>query len=228
MGRIKLLLVEDEPTLGSVLTEVLEKQGYDVFWENNGAAALDAYRRFLPQVAVIDIMLPGLDGYSIVTEIRKHNPDIPLIFLTAKTGIDDVVKGFKTGANDYLKKPFMIEELMVRVEALLQRSPTTSDEVVFELGRFVFDSIKQELRDGEEKTQLSGRESDLLKLFVRNRNQLITKQSILTNVWGHDDHFNSRNLDVYVSRLRKFLAADASLSILNVRGAGYKLVAPLS
>lgn len=228
MGPVKLLLVEDEPTLGSVLTEVLEKQGYDVYWEDNGATALDAYHRFLPQVAVIDIMLPGLDGYSIVTEIRKNNPDIPLIFLTAKTGIDDVVKGFRTGANDYLKKPFMIEELMVRIEALLQRSPGTPDEVVFELGRFVFDSVKQELRDGKERTQLSGRESDLLKLFVRNRNQLITKQSILTNVWGHDDHFNSRNLDVYVSRLRKFLAADGSLSILNVRGAGYKLVAPVN
>lgn len=229
MERYKLLLVEDEPTLGGVLTEVLVKNGYEVYWESDGAAALDAYHRCQPHVAVIDIMLPGLDGYSIVREIRKHNPGIPLIFLTAKTGIEDVVKGFRTGANDYLKKPFMIEELMIRLEALLQRPAAgMTEETVFTLGRFEFDSVRQELRHGTEKIQLSGRESDLLRLFARNSNRLISKQFILTEVWGHDDYFNSRNLDVYVSRLRKYLSTEPTLSIINIRGAGYKLVVSTS
>lgn len=224
----RLLLVEDEPTLGSVLKEVLEKNGYQVYWESDGAAALQAYRDFRPQIGVIDIMLPGRDGFSIVEAIRAEDKSLPLIFLTARTGVEDVVRGFRTGASDYLRKPFMIEELIVRIEALLQRASGGEEQPagLYVLGRYTFDAVRQELSDGDTKIQLSGREADLLELFAHHRNQLITKPSILVEVWGHDSFFNSRNLDVYVSKLRKYLSGDPSLSIINIRGSGYKFIVP--
>ena len=223
----KILLAEDEASLGMIIQESLQTRGFEVALHKDGEEARLAFLQEVPDLLVLDVMMPKLDGFSLVKEIRKLNQFVPIIFLTAKSRTEDVVEGFGYGANDYLKKPFSMEELIVRIQALLDRRTTvekTNEPIVF--GAYTFDQAAQTLHHPSRSAphQLTHRESELLGALVQNKNQLTDRKVILESLWGNDDFFNARSMDVFISKLRKKLAEDESIQILNVRGYGYKLV----
>ncbi|WP_421763921.1 response regulator transcription factor [Ekhidna sp.] len=222
----KILLAEDEAALGMIIRESLESRGFQVIFCKDGEEAKSAYEANKPDIMVLDVMMPKLDGFSLVKSIRKSDHFIPIIFLTAKSRTEDVVEGFGYGANDYLKKPFSMEELIVRIHALLNRKATKPDGQSQEIGEYLFDCQKQLLihcpSDNEER--LTHREAHLLDALIQNVNELTDRQQILKSLWGNDDFFNARSMDVFISKLRKKLARDSSIQIINVRGYGYKLV----
>lgn len=228
--KTKILLVEDELTLAMLVQENLERNGYEVRHTQNGELALKEFFATPPDLVVLDVMMPKANGFQVAKTIRNTDRKTPIIFLTAKIKPTDVVAGFEAGGNDYLRKPFAMEELLIRMQALLNperlaEMPDTSDQVVFKLGQYTFNTKRLTLTDANASTRkLTAREAELLKLLCENRNQLLTKSSILLNVWGDDSFFNSRSMDVFISRLRKYLKDDPSLSIINLRGVGYKLV----
>ena len=227
MSKIKILYVEDELFLGKIVKESLESRSFDVVMESDGANVLQVFKRMNPDICVLDVMLPNKDGFTIAEEIRAVNYNVPIIFLTAKTQTADLVKGFTTGGNDYIRKPFSMEELIVRVENALRyqkdgRKPGTTDEV--RLGRYSFHLTRQTLMNGKEEKKLSFRESELLKLLYEHRDKIIDRKDILNLLWGNDSFFNSRNLDVYITKLRSYLKADESLEILTIKGVGYRFV----
>lgn len=222
----KILLAEDEAALGMIVRESLESRGFDVIFCEDGEQAKAAYESEQPDLLVLDVMMPKLDGFSLVKELRKQDQFIPIIFLTAKSRTEDVVEGFGYGANDYLKKPFSMEELIVRIHALLERKAPRSKNGVQEVGAYSFDCQKQLLTHvptGEEE-RLTHREAMLLDALIKNVNELTDRQVILKSLWGSDDFFNARSMDVFISKLRKKLAQDPTVEIINVRGYGYKLV----
>lgn len=222
----KILLAEDEAALGMIVRESLESRGFDVIFCEDGEQAKAAYESEQPDLLVLDVMMPKLDGFSLVKELRKQDQFIPIIFLTAKSRTEDVVEGFGYGANDYLKKPFSMEELIVRIHALLARKAPRSKNGVQEVGAYMFDCQKQLLTHkptGEEE-RLTHREAMLLDALIKNVNELTDRQVILKSLWGSDDFFNARSMDVFISKLRKKLAQDPEIEIINVRGYGYKLV----
>jgi DNA-binding response OmpR family regulator len=223
----KILLAEDEEALGMIIRESLESRGFEVVFCVNGEEAKYAYESERPDILVLDVMMPKLDGYSLVKELRKQDLYIPIIFLTAKSRTEDVVEGFGYGANDYLKKPFSMEELIVRINALLDRKVNRSKNGEQAIGEYVFDCQKQLLIHGPsgEELRLTHREAMLLDALIKNVNELTDRQVILKSLWGSDDFFNARSMDVFISKLRKKLARDPNLEIINVRGYGYKLVA---
>jgi DNA-binding response OmpR family regulator len=226
MKKPKVLYVEDEIFLAKIVRETLQGRGYDVVLESDGAKALELFKSLSPDVCVLDIMLPNKDGFEIADGIRELNTDVPIIFLSAKSSTDDVVNGFKVGANDYMRKPFSIEELIARIENVLKRQPALSevqpDEV--QLGKYSFNLRRQVLVDGGEEKKLSYRESELLKLLYQNRDNILERKEILTLLWGSDSFFNSRNLDVYITKLRNYLRADPSIEIITIKGIGYRFV----
>lgn len=227
MSKIKILYVEDEQFLGKIVKESLESRGFDVVMESDGAEVLQTFKRANPDICVLDVMLPNKDGFSIAEEIRAINNTVPIIFLTAKTQTEDLVKGFSKGGNDYIRKPFSMEELIVRVENALRyqrggRKPGTSDEV--KLGRYQFHLTRQTLTGAREEKKLSFRESELLKLLYEHRDKIIDRKDILNLLWGNDSFFNSRNLDVYITKLRGYLKEDDSLEIITIKGIGYRFV----
>ena len=227
MSKTKILYVEDELFLGKIVKESLESRGFDVVMESDGAEVLQTFNRINPEVCVLDVMLPNKDGFTIAGEIRSINEKVPIIFLTAKTQTDDLVKGFSTGGNDYIRKPFSMEELIARIENALRYrhnrpSNTTQDEV--KLGKFLFHLTRQTLMAGKEERKLSFRESELLKLLYENRDKIIDRKDILTLLWGNDSFFNSRNLDVYIAKLRGYLKDDDSLAIITIKGIGYRFI----
>lgn len=230
MSNVKILYVEDEPFLGKIVKESLENRGYEVIMESDGARATGEFKRNAPDVCVLDIMLPNKDGFAIADEIRELNSDVPIIFLTAKTQTDDVVKGFSVGGNDYIRKPFSMEELIVRIQNVLRIRngdlPARSGGDVVKLGNYLFHLNRQLLSQGREERKLSYRESELLKLFYENRDGIIDRKEILNLLWGNDSFFNSRNLDVYVTKLRSYLKDDPSLEIITIKGIGYRFIAP--
>ena len=224
---IKLLYIEDELFLAKIVKESLESRGYEVVMESNGDNAMALFRKEKPDICVLDIMLPGKDGFSIADEIRKINAEVPIIFLTAKTQTEDVVKGFSLGGNDYIRKPFSMEELIVRIQHLLrikneQPQKITSDTINF--GTYTFRLNRQVLSNGKDDRKLSFRESELLKLLYENRERIIDRRDILNLLWGNDSFFNSRNLDVYITKLRSYLKNDPSLEIITIKGIGYRFV----
>jgi DNA-binding response OmpR family regulator len=223
----KILLAEDEAALGMIVKESLESRGFQVIFCQDGVQALQAYKEEHPDLLVLDVMMPKLDGFSLVKELRKENKFIPIIFLTAKSRTEDVVEGFGYGANDYLKKPFSMEELIVRIQALLHREIPKQDTTEQEVGSYIFDRIKQVLihQPSKETEQLTHRETQLLDALIKNRNELTDRSEILQSLWGNDDFFNARSMDVFISKLRKKLALDENIQIINVRGYGYKLIA---
>jgi len=226
---IKLLLAEDEQILGALIAEALKGKSYDVTWARNGQEALHLFRTQRPQIAVLDVMMPVMDGFTLAREIRSIDTEIPLLFLTARSETSDVLRGFESGGNDYLKKPFSLDELLVRLQELLRRSgQKTADaqppETVYQLGSFTFDATAQVLERQGETIQLSYREAGLLLELLQNKNDLLERKGALIRLWGDDSLFNSRNMDVYIARLRKYLSADEGISILNVRGVGFKLL----
>jgi DNA-binding response OmpR family regulator len=223
--KVKILYVEDEPFLAKIVKESLETRGFMVEMVNDGALAVERFQTFQPDIAVLDIMLPNVSGYDIGTIIRRLSPSMPIIFLTAKTQTDDVLKGFESGGNDYIRKPFSMEELIVRIKNLLNFSKNTpSVNNAFEgilIGKFAFFPQKYELKMGENSRRLSHRETELLKILCENRHFTVDRKDVLMRIWGDDSFFNSRNLDVYVTKLRDYLKADPTVEIMTVKGVGY-------
>ncbi|MBL7756444.1 MAG: response regulator transcription factor [Chitinophagaceae bacterium] len=227
MSNIKVLYVEDELFLGKIVKESLESRGFEVAMESDGARAVDLFKKFQPEVCVLDVMLPNKDGFAIADEIRQLDEEVPIIFLTAKIQTEDVVKGFGLGANDYIRKPFSMEELIVRIQNALRRKTEAPQKLTGDsvnLGRLVFHLNRQVLSNGVEERKLSYRESELLKLLAENRDKVIDRKDILNLLWGNDSFFNSRNLDVYITKLRSYLKDDPSLEIITIKGIGYRFV----
>ncbi len=221
----KILLAEDEASLGLIIKESLETRGFEVLLCGDGEQALRAYRSDAPELLVLDVMMPKKDGFTLAKEIREIDQAIPIIFLTAKSQTRDVVEGFTIGGNDYLKKPFSMEELIVRIHSLLNRTHVQKTSGIFQIGNFKFDFPKQKLRfNDEESVQLTHREAHLLFHLLKNKNEVLERSVILNKLWGNDDFFNARSMDVFISKLRKKLKQDSSVEIINVRGFGYKLV----
>jgi DNA-binding response OmpR family regulator len=222
--KIKILLAEDEPALGTIIKESLETRGFEVIFCENGEQALNLYKKELPQLLVLDVMMPKKDGFSLAKEIRLTNKNVPIIFLTSKSRTEDVVEGFGIGGNDYLKKPFSMEELIVRMHALLDRKRKKESSEEIPIGQYLFSFSKQKLVLGGNETMLTHREAQLLFQLSENRNELTDRSMILIQLWGSDDFFNARSMDVFITKLRKKLSQDKSIEILNVRGYGFKLV----
>lgn len=226
MSRIKVLYVEDELFLGKIVKESLESRGFEVAMADDGATVMPLFKKENPDICVLDVMLPNKSGFELAAEIRKLNEDIPVIFLTAKTQTEDVVQGFRLGGNDYIRKPFSMEELIVRIEnALRVRKDDIPQQEVISLGsRYQYNLNRQVLLNGSEERKLSYRESELLKYLWQNREKVIDRRDILNLLWGNDSFFNSRNLDVYITKLRNYLKEDPSLEIITIKGIGYRFV----
>ena len=227
MSRIKVLYVEDELFLGKIVKESLESRGFDVSMESDGAKATALFKKTEPDICVLDVMLPNKDGFTIADEIRDMNDDVPIIFLTAKTQTEDVVKGFSLGGNDYIRKPFSMEELIVRIQNALRLKKESPGKITGDsvgIGKFNFNVNRQVLSDGKDEKKLSFRESELLKILYENRDKVIDRKDILNLLWGNDSFFNSRNLDVYITKLRGYLKNDPKLEIITVKGVGYRFV----
>jgi DNA-binding response OmpR family regulator len=228
MAQTKILYVEDELFLGKIVRESLESRGFEVVMESDGAKVLDLFKKINPDICVLDVMLPNKDGFAIADEIREVDEQVPIIFLTAKTQTEDVVKGFSLGGNDYVRKPFSMEELIVRIQNLLrskseQPVKVTGDSV--NIGAYNFHLNRQVLTHKNEERKLSYRESELLKLLYENRDKIIDRKDILNLLWGNDSFFNSRNLDVYITKLRSYLREDPALEIITIKGIGYRFIA---
>ncbi|MFN4315419.1 MAG: response regulator transcription factor [Chitinophagaceae bacterium] len=227
MSSTKVFYVEDELFLGKIVKESLESRGFDVTMESDGGKAVEVFKKTNPDICVLDVMLPNKDGFTIADEIRQLNEEVPILFLTAKVQTEDVVKGFSLGGNDYIRKPFSMEELIVRIQhALRTRSesaPRTHGDTV-QLGKLQFNLHRQTLQNGNEEKKLSFRESELLKLLYENRDKIIDRKDILNLLWGNDSFFNSRNLDVYITKLRSYLKEDPQLEIITIKGIGYRFV----
>lgn len=226
MSKTSILYVEDEPFLGRIVKESLESRNFEVHMVSDGKNALDAFRKNHPLICVLDVMLPSKDGYTIAAEIRAISPEVPIIFVTAKTQTEDVIKGFEIGGNDYLRKPFSMEELIVRVNNLLRLSRKESGPApqYLTLGKFEFHPNRYELKSGDEVRKLSHREAVLLHVLAENKNVIVQRKEVLMRVWGDDSFFNSRNMDVYISKLRDYLKADPSVEIVTIKGVGYRFV----
>lgn len=223
-NNIKILLAEDEPSLGQIIKESLETRKFTVFLAENGEIALEMYETEKPDILVLDVMMPKKDGFTVAKEIRAENKQIPIIFLTAKSQTKDVLDGFKHGGNDYLKKPFSMEELIVRIHSLLDRNQLKQDKKNIVIGGFLFNHTKQTLSYQEKSETLTHRESELLFYLSEKRNAVLDRTFILKKLWGNDDFFNARSMDVFISKLRKKLKKDAKVQIINIRGYGYKLM----
>ena len=225
---INILLVEDESTLAMIIKDTLEGQGFRIRLAKDGEEGLQSFFREKPDVLVADVMMPRMDGFEMVRRLRKTDSRTPVLFLTARSAINDVVEGFELGGNDYLKKPFGMQELIVRIKALLGRAcPSMSDKPAahtFEIGHYLFNSQTQTLTHTGLTQQLSYRESEILRRLCLNRNQVTDMRQLLLDLWGDDTFFNQRSLHVFITKLRHKLSKDERIRIVNVRGIGYKLI----
>ena len=228
MAPVKVLYVEDEPFLAKIVVESLESRDFLVRLAPDGNQVLAAFEQFGPDICVLDVMLPNRDGFSLGREIRGRDPRMPILFLTAKNQTADVLQGFASGGNDYLKKPFSMEELIIRIQNLLDlmrgKGPGAVEESGIALGRYRFMPQKLELCIGESVRKLSHRETELLLVLTRNRNLKIERKTILQEVWGDDSYFKSRNLDVYITKLREYFREDPGVEIITRKGGGYRMV----
>lgn len=225
MEKIKVLFVEDEPTLAMIIKDTLDGNEFEISLAANGEEGFSRYMESCPDIIVADIMMPKMDGFKMVKLIRKTDTRTPVLFLSARSAANDVVEGFELGGNDYLKKPFGMAELIIRIKALLNKVNTTKAEVtLFQLGRYSLDFITQTLTYCGEKQLLSNRESEILKRLCENKDQILPMKDILLDLWGDDSFFNTRSLHVFITKLRHKLSKDESIKILNVRGIGYKLI----
>lgn len=222
---IKLLVAEDDPNLGTILKAYLTQKGYSVSLAVDGQAALDMYQSEDVDACILDVMMPIKDGFTVAKEIRRVDKRIPIIFLTAKNLESDKLKGFEIGADDYVTKPFSMEELLARINATIRRSfdEGKPDKNIFHIGNFVFDYGHQTLTCGENIQRLTMKECELFRMFAMNFNQLVDRSSTLQKIWKSDSYFNARSMDVYITKLRKYLALDPQVQIINVHGVGFKL-----
>ena len=226
MSNIKILLAEDDSNLGLLLKNYLNAKNYDTTLARTGTQALDLFSKFTFNICIFDIMMPEMDGITLAKEIKTLNNEIPIIFLTAKNQQEDIITGFVSGADDYITKPFSMEELIYRIEAILKRTKGVliSVDTPYALGSFTFDPLKQVLSHKEENIKLTTKESELLDILYRHRNDILERNYALKAIWIDDNYFNARSMDVYISKLRKYLSKDPALKILNVHGRGYKLI----
>lgn len=224
MSTERILLVEDDVNLGSLLREYLIAKGYACTLEADGEKGFRAFKKDHFDLCLLDIMLPVKDGYTLARDIRVQNPEIPIIFLTAKSMKKDVLEGFHAGADDYLTKPFSMEELLLRIEAVLRRTTRSNLQEVFLLGQYSFDSNKQILTGPDRTINLTTKESELLKLLCQHPNQILERNFALKAIWKDDNYFNARSMDVYITKIRKHLADEPGIQIINVHGKGYKLI----
>lgn len=225
--KIRVLLVEDEQTLADIIADTLSEKDFTVTVAYNGVEGLRAFDRERPQVVVTDIMMPGMDGLSLVAELRRRDPSVPILFLSARSAAEDVVRGFEAGGNDYLRKPFAMSELIVRLRALAGRQAAAEPAArpaPLAVGRFLFDAGQQRLTLGERVFELSARETALLAMLCERRGEVVPTQLILQRIWGDDSFFNARSLHVFVTRLRHRLASGPDIRLVNARGVGYKLL----
>ena len=224
MTNYKILYAEDDETLGFLTKDNLEQNNYEVMHCNNGQICLDEFKKNAYDICILDIMLPKMDGFELATEIRKRNADIPIIFLSAKTLKEDRIKGLRLGADDYLVKPFSIEELLLKIEIFLKRSQKNSalEKKTYDLGNYTFDPTNFMVFNEKEKISLTQRESELLKFFIEHQNQVLKREVILKSLWGDDDYFMGRSLDVFISRLRKIFANEEGIAIENLHGIGFR------
>jgi DNA-binding response OmpR family regulator len=224
MKNIKILYAEDDATLAFLTQDNLEQNGFEVFHFSDGKSGLESFKNQDFDICILDIMMPKMDGFELATEIRKQNSDIPIIFLSAKTLKEDRLKGLRLGADDYLIKPFSIEELVLKIEIFLKRSQknNATEKVIFQIGKYKFDSKNYIMQFENEKITLTQRESELLKLFFENKNVVLKREQILKSLWGDDDYFMGRSLDVFISRLRKILVNETGISIENLHGIGFR------
>lgn len=223
----KILLCEDDTNLGMVLKNYLELNDYDVTLERDGRLGLAAFQREKFDICLLDVMMPNMDGFTVAEEIRDINPDVPLFFLSAKTMKEDIIQGYKLGADDYITKPFDSEVLLLKIKAIIKRNEETHREEVnaeFDLGKYHFNPRLREL-SFEGKTQtLSPKENDLLRMLAEYKNDLLPREAALKKIWGSDTYFNGRSMDVYIAKLRKYLKNDEKLEIVNIHGNGFRLV----
>lgn len=222
--KIKILLAEDESSLGIIIKESLESRNFIVTLCENGEVALEKFKKSNFDALVLDIMMPKKDGFNVAEEIRQINRTIPILFLTAKSQTEDVVKGFKIGCNDYIKKPFSIEELIVRIISLTSRQQQVSKKTNYTLGEYQFNIENQLLTHKSATFKLTNRESLLLELLIQHKGEIINREIILNTVWENDDFFSGRSMDVFITKLRKKLNLDSTVEIINSRGRGYKLI----
>ncbi len=224
----KILLCEDDENLGMLLREYLQAKGLNVDLMPDGEAGLKAFAKDKYDLCVLDVMMPKKDGFTLAQDIRNLNADMPIIFLTAKTMKEDILEGFKLGADDYISKPFSMEELMFRMEAILRRvkGKKAKEVSVYNIGRFSFDTQKQMLNIDGIDTKLTTKESELLTLLAANANNILERNYALKTIWIDDNYFNARSMDVYITKLRKHLKADPTVGIINIHGKGYKLITP--
>lgn len=224
-----ILLVEDDPNLGMVLSEYLQlKGGYRVVLCKDGEEGLKMFYKDAFDLCIFDVMMPRKDGFTLGAEIRKINTDIPIIFATAKVLIEDKIEGFNLGGDDYITKPFRMEELLLRINALLKRvqqEEPKKEESKFTIGAYFFDHTNQEIINGDRRQKISGKEADLLKLLCQYKNDILKREEALIKIWNDDNYFNSRSMDVYLSKLRKYFKEDPSVEIINIHGKGFKLLA---
>lgn len=222
----RILFVEDDLNLGMLLKENLNNKGFDTTWCKNGEDGLNMFKKEKFSLCILDVMMPIKDGFALCKEIRLLNAEVPIIFLTARSMSDDVIKGFEYGADDYLTKPFNTQELYLRIKAILKRmQPKKSNPLkIYNIGKYLFDHNKMTLEYQGEITKLSSKEADLLWVLVTNKNELTQRNLILEKVWGNDDYFAAKSMDVYISKLRKLLKNDPEIEILNAYGIGFKML----
>jgi Response regulators consisting of a CheY-like receiver domain and a winged-helix DNA-binding domain len=223
--KIKVLLVEDEQTLSMIIKDTLEEKEFLITTAKDGEEGLRLFMQINPDVLVADVMMPKMDGFEMVRRIRQTDKTTPVLFLTARSAINDVVEGFELGANDYLKKPFGMQELIVRIKALVRRSFVEEKKnTIFSIGNYSFNSVTQQLSFSGSSIELSHRESEILKRFCDNKDEVVSTQSLLIELWGDDSFFNSRSLQVFITKLRHKLSKDERIRIINIRGIGYKFI----
>lgn len=223
---MKVLYVEDELNLASIVQDTLSSSGYEVSLVTDGVQVMPQLEQFSPQICVLDVMLPSIDGFTLGKQIAKTHPQVPILFLTSKSGPEDVLTGFRSGGNDYLKKPFSMEELMVRIDNLIALSSGVKHktESSYQLGAYAFHMADHTLRHGDETRTLSYREVELLEYLCKRLNTIIDKKDLMLAIWGDDSYYNARNLDVYIKKLRGYLENDPAIQIITLRGIGYKFV----
>lgn len=228
MEKTKILLCEDDENLGSLLREYLQAKGYEAVLMPDGEAGYHAFMNEKYDICILDVMMPKKDGLTLASEIRKVNSLVPIVFLSAKSMKEDVLSGFKVGADDYITKPFSMEELLFRIEAIMRRvsSRRNNNTNEFQLGRMLFDSQKQTLTSPDKVQKLTTKESELLALLAQNANNILERNYALKAIWVEDNYFNARSMDVYITKLRKLLREDPDVEIINIHGRGYKLIIP--
>lgn len=220
-----IFLVEDDLSFGAVLKSYLEINDYEVTWVDDGKLAFERFRNGQFHICILDVMLPHVDGFTIGSEIRKVNQNIPMVFLTAKTLKEDILKGYNVGADDYITKPFDTEVLLAKIQAIIKRQSVqpVENETIFTIGSYEFDSKLRSISRGGEKQKLSPKEADLLKLLCQNKNELLSRDTALTKIWGEDGYFTARSMDVFITKLRKYLKDDPDIEIKNIHGSGFLL-----